>query len=580
METALTPYLQFKDVRVFLDHVHKQKERHSELSEFSEYKKMKRLKAEIASREKEEYLIPAHLQAFRLEELVPDRQLADQLLNLYLSTFETTYRVLHVPKFLDEYNAFWAGEKPDAVFVAKLLVALASGSCFYHGSGNTDPSLAKTSQGWALAVHSWASSTMKKERMNMHTIQVQCLLLIADQAIGFECDLGWISCGALVRNAMMIGLHRDPCHFSRVSKYYAEIRRRLWTTIVELDMQAALGNGMLPSISLDECDSALPVNVDDEQLSEKMVDDPVPFSLAERFTRTSFQLVLARSLPVRMRIAKLVNSLKFDLSYDEALKLTEDLIQQLHDMPPYFRDSEQGRPPPNVPKDSFTFEISLLRLQIYRCLLILHRPFALGAVSGQGGQERFMYSRKVCVESCLAILAPLMSLPEEVGPHCSSQILHLKGSMFGDEVFHAGLTLCLELKAAIADIALPALPYSSSYSTGTSNLTSFGNITNSHRETMFRAVECTIDHFARKIQRDRHGSKMFLFLYMALASARRLISEPDSDPISFFQESCLRAVMHCKALLSGASWRDIKDNSGNQRSQVSCLCFISQSLLF
>lgn len=555
----------FHDVREFLEFVHQTKRKSAGESQ-SEYHKLKQLKAEISSKKRQEYQLPSHLQAFRLHEILPGREIADQLLHLYLSTFETTYRVLHVPKFLEEYNAYWAGSQGEnAAFTAKLLALMACSTCFYNpGDGESpeaDVSLNKTAHGWALAVQSWVFSTLGKERINIDTVQIQCLLRIAGEANGFEGELGWVSSGSLVRNAMMMGLHRDPCHFPRVSKYYAEIRRRLWTTIVELDMQAALRNGMPPFISLDSYDTVLPVNIDDEKLSETMVDDPVPTDLATNFTRTSFQLILAQSLPIRMRISKLVNALKFDSDYDEALELSQALTEKLHTVPFYFRDDGNIKSFHGVP-NSFTFPISLLRLVIHQSLLVLHRPFAFGFSKGRGGPAQFFYSRKICTESCLALLAPLTSMAPDF-PRFSPQILRLKGRMLQEELLHAALTICLELKSATDDVGLPALP-----SDGNMIRTSFGEFTDSQQEAMIRAVESTIDYFANKVQRDKEECKSFLFLGLALASARRRLFHASTQVIPYFQAVCIRGIMQNKALLGGASWAELKHDMDNSQPGV------------
>ncbi|KAH8422895.1 fungal specific transcription factor domain-containing protein [Aspergillus melleus] len=64
----------------------------------------------------------------------------------------------------------------------------------------------------------------------------------------------------------MIGLHRDPSLCKSMSPYWAEIRRRLWATTLELDLQAALSLGTPVSISQSEYDCRPPSKFDDEDL--------------------------------------------------------------------------------------------------------------------------------------------------------------------------------------------------------------------------------------------------------------------------------------------------------------------------
>ncbi|KAF7672800.1 hypothetical protein GT037_009301 [Alternaria burnsii] len=60
-----------------------------------------------------------------LRDLLPDRSITDRLVQKYLSTFETTYRILHIPTFQNAYEQYWDVEKPgsgemDAVVLSML----------------------------------------------------------------------------------------------------------------------------------------------------------------------------------------------------------------------------------------------------------------------------------------------------------------------------------------------------------------------------------------------------------------------------------------------------------------------------
>src|SRR5689334_7814729 len=53
--------------------------------------------------------------------LIPDRQTTDSLVRCYIDTFETTYRILHVPTFLRQYESIW---KDPPEFTSSFLVVL------------------------------------------------------------------------------------------------------------------------------------------------------------------------------------------------------------------------------------------------------------------------------------------------------------------------------------------------------------------------------------------------------------------------------------------------------------------------
>jgi hypothetical protein len=56
----------------------------------------------------------------------------------------------------------------------------------------------------------------------------------------------WVIVGMIVRTAFRMGYHRDPSRFPNISPFKAEMRRRLWTMIVQLDLMSSAQMG-LPS---------------------------------------------------------------------------------------------------------------------------------------------------------------------------------------------------------------------------------------------------------------------------------------------------------------------------------------------
>lgn len=138
-----------------------------------------------------------------LRDYVPARSQCDELVEGYLRTFETVYRVLHVPTFELEYSRYW--EDPTAAsesFVVTLLLVLAIGTCFTHAPGQARDFYHLQSWQWIYAAQLWLGVPYEKRRLGMVGIQVHCLVLLALQTNGVGADLSWISAGALLRAAM------------------------------------------------------------------------------------------------------------------------------------------------------------------------------------------------------------------------------------------------------------------------------------------------------------------------------------------------------------------------------------------
>lgn len=157
----------------------------------------------------------------------------------------------------------------------------------------------------------------------MTGIQIHCLLLIAREANAVGYDLTWIFAGSLLRTAMFMGLHRDPSHIPCTSLFQVEMRRRLWATILELSLQASMTTGGLPLISCTDYDCRNPSNIDDAQMDDdKSTPIPKPISL---YTQNTLQIALVKTLPLRLKIAKLVNDFHSEPSYEEMIRLGSDL---------------------------------------------------------------------------------------------------------------------------------------------------------------------------------------------------------------------------------------------------------------
>jgi hypothetical protein len=173
---------------------------------------------------------------------VPPKEICDRLVECYIRTFEGVFRVLHVPSFRKDYEAYWTGSIPEKPsLILKMLLVFAIGVPFYDGPDQ--PLLRSASAKWIQAATQWLSGPHTKSRLNMAGLQIQILTLIARQVSNVDGDHIWIPAGSLLRAAMHLGLHRDPSHFGKISLYHCEMRRRLWATVLEVTAQSSLDMG-------------------------------------------------------------------------------------------------------------------------------------------------------------------------------------------------------------------------------------------------------------------------------------------------------------------------------------------------
>ncbi|EFY88777.1 C6 transcription factor [Metarhizium acridum CQMa 102] len=200
-----------------------------------------------------------------LVNLVPRKEVVDALVQTYLDHVEVTHRVLYIPSLYRQYNRHWeTAEETSENFLVQLCLIMAIASATRHEAATlvASPEPIEMAKKWIQAAESWLNSQHPTSVESLPSLQVQCLLLVAKRANYIHETTLWASTGASVRWAMAAGYHREVGSEAPISPFYREMRRRLWATITELDLLAAMERGMPPSIRQDEFNTQAPVNED------------------------------------------------------------------------------------------------------------------------------------------------------------------------------------------------------------------------------------------------------------------------------------------------------------------------------
>ena len=318
---------------------------------------------------------------------LPSRALADELVHNYFRTYESLHRVLHAPTFRQQYEAIWAPNVVrDEVFMVQLKLILAIGT----GTHYTGPSLKVSAARWTCEGQTWLSNPKIKprlrEQLGIQYLQTHVLCLFAREVTGIGEDIAWTQTGSLYRLAMHLGLHRDPARLPKCTPYHAEMRRRLWNTIIEVNLRASINSGGSPLMTLDDFDTEPPGNFDDEELRQE---EPRPKPEGE-FTMMTVALALRHTFPLRLKITRFLNDIRSINAYEETLRLDaeyrivyKELKQHLH---------ECSSNPDNRPTD---FQLHALQLIMSRYILALHIPGFSAALT----DKTYAYSRTIAVET-------------------------------------------------------------------------------------------------------------------------------------------------------------------------------------
>ncbi len=366
--------------------------------------------------------------------LLPQKDLADQLVQIYVDNLESTYRVLHLPYFWEEYSNFWnAPQEGRSTFAVILLLILASTYCVKERDSSTfrgDSSVGReTAILWIQACDWWLQSQSQKHT-TLAFFQIHCLSFIAKHMNSIKRKKTWTLAGNLMRLALSSGFHRDASIVNlrhatpsakKVSAFDQEMRRRIWATISELELQAAFDRGM-PAMLRDLVeDCGPPLNLDDKEIDPLAAQLPGPRPVSE-YTSSSFQHLSRSSWPLRLELLSVINGPPLQMSYEVVLLYDKKIMQHLDEIPLW---SDQASLVPRV----------LLQLQLQAFLLFLHRPYA----REEARSSRYGYSALVHLRSAMNIL-DLHHQLTSIGNKCLI--------LFRNDVFGAALSICYNYSAS------------------------------------------------------------------------------------------------------------------------------------
>ncbi|KAI9901707.1 hypothetical protein N3K66_003524 [Trichothecium roseum] len=310
-----------------------------------------------------------------LEVLLPSKEETDALINVYLDQFEQVHRIVHIPTFRKEYKAYWEPEsrQRSAAFTALIISMMAVASCI-HTHENlkfvgmmSNPRL--WAEKWIKAVDDWYRSQSQKHRRLIH-YQIACLLYLGKRVNTIKKKRFWTGSGALIQDGIAVGLHREPSHMAgKIDAYNQEMRRRIWATVQEFDMQASFDHGLPTLVSQLHYDVHAPRNLDDEDFDESTAELP-PSKPSTDYTFSSFQHLSRQSLPLRLELSRLLTGPSSEIDYDQVIRYTNDLTQEIDALPSWDMSPDAMASKKN-PLTAYT----LLHVQLRQYIIPLHQPY-------------------------------------------------------------------------------------------------------------------------------------------------------------------------------------------------------------
>ncbi|KAL1612338.1 hypothetical protein SLS60_000564 [Paraconiothyrium brasiliense] len=338
---------------------------------------------------------------------LPAKAEADHLLERYYNFVDVAPTIMHRPKFQREYDEFWRNPTETPVMWIGMLyglfaIAIRIQSLIEeHDNGITDPS----------------QRTFSQARQDLYRQKIaQCLVLanytkcppftmetflsyfVIEYLQTRDTQHGiWLLVGMLVRTAFRMGLHREPTKINNnsLTPFEAEMRRRMWSMVVRLDLMSSGQIGLPRMIHPAMTDTLEPRNLIDEDLHEDMVELP-PARPDTEFTPMLYTIIRNRLLGVFARIVDLVGASE-PPTYREVLELDEVLRDTYEKIPASLKGLNMKDFDPFA---EGAMSIVILGLTFLKALEILHRPF----LSLARDDSRYEYSRTACIDAALEIL--------------------------------------------------------------------------------------------------------------------------------------------------------------------------------
>lgn len=373
----------------------------------------------------------------RMADVLPSKSTCDQLLQVYMSGSESVYRVLHIPSFMSQYNQYWQGNRQPDCFLPQLLSVLCIGYRFLgagKGQFRNDREGIHMPTACAL-VRAWLDGLRGKQLVEFSSLQTEVLVLMAQRILNSNTQETWSHLGLLVRMALTMGLHRDPSEFSqKIQPFGAELRRKLWTTILELDIQMSMQCNLPSCIRGGEFTCQPPRNLNDNELYPDMIGLP-PSKSIEVDTDARIQVFVSNTQVARLKAAELVNRIDSLQDYQQVLEIGNALEQALEDVR-YVVPHKHSNSATEAYRQWRTRVV--LDMNCRRPLLELYRPFALS--STHCPQQIMTGYLKSCVV--------LLSYIEEMDPLFPEypNIWHTHHVVLQRDIIHASLGVCYYIK--------------------------------------------------------------------------------------------------------------------------------------
>ena len=377
---------------------------------------------------------------------LPSRYMSDILIAKYFNTYDPATHILHGPTFHKQYQAHWQNpEKTSIVWIGLLFVIMRLALQSFVYDGDEPPEIQGKCHDLSGAFRAqMAHCLIIADYTKPQAFIIETLIhhLHAEHISNRDAEASiWILMGMIVRLAMRMGYHRDSKFFPDLTPFQGEMRRRVWSFIRTGDLLFSFQVALPPMVRLGDSDTDLPRNIYDHEFDETSAQLPPPRPQSEA-TPISYLIAKAKLSLGFGRVLEEINGVQRK-NYEEILKIDKALKDIYESIPDHLQVRSTF--------DQQTIPAALVKARLnlatvyHKAVCVLHRRYVRLARSG----NRYMYSRKTCLESAVQLLdfQAIIVQQEQMGNsnHRLEDVRNRVSSINTHDYLLAATLLCMDL---------------------------------------------------------------------------------------------------------------------------------------
>ncbi|KAK3292146.1 uncharacterized protein B0H64DRAFT_364827 [Chaetomium fimeti] len=233
---------------------------------------------------------------------LPPRPTCDRLLSHYFNSRYLVLGIVHPLEFQKEYETFWeAPTKAPVLWIALLFSLLSMATILlrlarlHEPDHESLPPVKTLQERAAECLILGGFATANAYALEAFILHLQSRFLSEGRSSRASVHL-WFEAGTVIRLAIRMGYHRDPSKTASISPFQAEMRRRVWVNIFQVDALLSFQMGFPSMIPTEHCDAQPPLNLEYSDLDPTMPTLPPPRPLT---TDTPVLYIIAKSSVMR-----------------------------------------------------------------------------------------------------------------------------------------------------------------------------------------------------------------------------------------------------------------------------------------